>query len=171
MRGDRPYNSFHTRACLKFTPHARGSTLLHRQTDDHQGVYPACAGIDRKCCGGPGGTEGLPRMRGDRPPGYKRIVVYYGFTPHARGSTYTIRVLVMYIIVYPACAGIDRTRVPALSFPRRLPRMRGDRPCWKSVDNNCSTFTPHARGSTMSATNRGAFRRVYPACAGIDLYP
>ena len=46
MRGDRPTLEDIFWKIAKFTPHARGSTLIatSRVVGDH--VYPACAGID-----------------------------------------------------------------------------------------------------------------------------
>ncbi len=67
MRGDRPSV---VRLCIApspFTPHARGSTLCPGKLKLTQGVYPACAGIDRRLGGEKDGHWSLPRMRGDRP--------------------------------------------------------------------------------------------------------
>ena len=51
-------------------------------------------------------------MRGDRPwfPGTE--LRHVQFTPHARGSTYTLSAMVSRLQVYPACAGIDREVLP-----------------------------------------------------------
>ena len=73
------------------------------------------------------------------------------------------------MLVYPACAGIDRIRAQVVLPVPGLPRMRGDRP--KAIIDYFvkDKFTPHARGST---SQRGQLTRmwpVYPACAGIDL--
>ena len=70
-------------------------------------------------------------MRGDRPWEVDVILVEKGFTPHARGSTYTYITSFQGIGVYPACAGIDRLRGASRRRCPRLPRMRGDRPCCK----------------------------------------
>src|SRR5690606_20941398 len=92
--------------------------------------------------------DGLPRMRGDRPVHYTKVLVILRFTPHARGSTPCPKRFGPAVCVYPACAGID----PFGKSPRRgrrsLPRMRGDRPspCCENIHGG--GFTPHARGST-----------------------
>ncbi len=70
----------------------------------------------------------LPRMRGDRPKLYKRVCGFSQFTPHARGSTYYRSVSPLFMIVYPACAGIDRSSASSDTPRHGLPRMRGDRP-------------------------------------------
>ena len=47
--------------------------------------------------------------------------------------------------------------------------MRGDRPPEGGETAFYAEFTPHARGSTASGWRGCVVRRVYPACAGIDL--
>ncbi len=49
-----------------------------------------------------------------------------------------------------------------------LPRMRGDRPWSTSKYARETSFTPHARGSTISQMPSLPAFSVYPACAGID---
>ena len=90
------------------------------------------------------------------------------FTPHARGSTVSGCVHPQITEVYPACAGIDPSDCPGGGIPFRLPRMRGDRPCFFSFFFTPFAFTPHARGSTVLWPPRRYGRTVYPACAGID---
>ncbi len=46
--------------------------------------------------------------------------------------------------------------------------MRGDRPPSGSFNLKTSSFTPHARGSTLFGEAEGYDLEVYPACAGID---
>ncbi len=89
-------------------------------------------------------------MRGDRP--LQRVLEGkpQKFTPHARGSTRSISSIILAIVVYPACAGIDRDGGLLAKAQKGLPRMRGDRP-WKTrLIFACLPFTPHARGSTLS---------------------
>ena len=67
MRGDRPGFLVPADTELRFTPHARGSTSERERLDLPHGVYPACAGIDRRSLPLDRRAPGLPRMRGDRP--------------------------------------------------------------------------------------------------------
>ena len=169
MRGDRPLFSAPITFNKLFTPHARGSTLyMHRVQEAHQ-VYPACAGIDLSLAVLDLKLDGLPRMRGDRPHSLCRGCFLVVFTPHARGSTIADSYAAAAPIVYPACAGID----PGFTVSKKdgfgLPRMRGDRPCHRFYLVLDYRFTPHARGSTVSGWRGCVTRRVYPACAGIDL--
>ncbi len=109
-------------------------------------------------------------MRGDRPldtvPGTTRIQ----FTPHARGSTLASDCPKGGPPVYPACAGIDHNDREGILGIFCLPRMRGDRPLNVKDSDSRQEFTPHARGSTWRKTSSMSGSRVYPACAGIDLY-
>ena len=108
MRGDRPPPFDRYAIFPSFTPHARGSTPHATTCTLYKHVYPACAGIDLMGGGTVRLPSGLPRMRGDRPkPVYIRQRGEL-FTPHARGSTFSVNWDEKTITVYPACAGIDR---------------------------------------------------------------
>ncbi len=91
MRGDRPNRSERDFDDIVFTPHARGSTALEEFEAGGCVVYPACAGIDRSPSSYSGSTASLPRMRGDRPVDIAITHAFFPFTPHARGSTRTLK--------------------------------------------------------------------------------
>jgi len=132
-------------------------------------VYPACAGIDLLTANTFQAVIGLPRMRGDRPSPGSFSSLSFEFTPHARGSTVTLACGSSLILVYPACAGIDRLLMVCCGNIECLPRMRGDRPHPLDGAAYALSFTPHARGSTRQRSRCSVWLRVYPACAGIDL--
>ncbi len=67
MRGDRPYAQQLREEKAQFTPHARGSTMGILAGLKGYEVYPACAGIDHPKSYTCKSSNGLPRMRGDRP--------------------------------------------------------------------------------------------------------
>ena len=67
MRGDRPTDNYGLWGRVKFTPHARGSTVGIYLVPNSLLVYPACAGIDLRQWFLDLFDKGLPRMRGDRP--------------------------------------------------------------------------------------------------------
>ena len=150
MRGDRPVLFAHQAHIVQFTPHARGSTLFTLVEKVEFIVYPACAGIDLLASGGSRRGYRLPRMRGDRPRMVVTLTDEQRFTPHARGSTFAIRVVCEYEGVYPACAGIDLFSAVKNASTVGLPRMRGDRPQPPPTACNLRSFTPHARGSTLA---------------------
>ena len=128
MRGDRPQLLEARQLLEAFTPHARGSTRFACSSLTSTVVYPACAGIDRELAVKPHNLNRLPRMRGDRPLPKGLRLGRYRFTPHARGSTVKRVLRNDGTLVYPACAGIDRSPEHHYLLGRGLPRMRGDRP-------------------------------------------
>ena len=67
MRGDRPEWKIPRTLTRRFTPHARGSTIVFVVNRWDYEVYPACAGIDPCRQLGISLLDCLPRMRGDRP--------------------------------------------------------------------------------------------------------
>ncbi len=136
MRGDRPALPVTLPGPYKFTPHARGSTVIHDVVEVSFAVYPACAGIDRGRASPQAPTASLPRMRGDRPCNRVCRSPARKFTPHARGSTPEEDTVELSLTVYPACAGIDRRGKLHRPTNNRLPRMRGDRPF--AIFSNCS---------------------------------
>ena len=168
MRGDRPLPHHEASGVCAFTPHARGSTTIRPAAPMRSGVYPACAGIDLRSRLKSRLRSRLPRMRGDRPR-KKDIPSFQGkFTPHARGSTVLTGFLLHFGFVYPACAGIDLHGHGTFPSQPSLPRMRGDRPAGREGITGIFGFTPHARGSTLTALVGNRLFPVYPACAGID---
>ena len=171
MRGDPPLGSYRLFSGFKSTPHARGSTLLSPSAIAWLAVYPACAGIHP-----PRNPEhekglGLPRMRGDPPLQVDRQTIGAMSTPHARGSTLFVVLSPCVHCVYPACAGIHPVRCCRWALAHGLPRMRGDPPNKNYKKGLRSTSTPHARGSTWVKCTGMKGNMVYPACAGIHLYP
>ena len=169
MRGDRPTDNYGLWGRVKFTPHARGSTVGIYLVPNSLLVYPACAGIDLRQWFLDLFDKGLPRMRGDRPIPALSVHPAAAFTPHARGSTQAPSPHSHPPGVYPACAGIDPCLDIRFMVHQRLPRMRGDRPDADNRTESEASFTPHARGSTHIRGCCGRVDAVYPACAGIDL--
>ncbi len=168
MRGDRPRWLHSAARARTATPHARGSTRCLPARLLMPSGYPACAGIDPARSAGETLLDGLPRMRGDRPISCPPPNAETAATPHARGSTCSSSGRVYSEAGYPACAGIDLGTPYSASNHSWLPRMRGDRPVMKAADGGQWQATPHARGSTQMATQRGTGLQGYPACAGID---
>ena len=111
-------------------------------------VYPACAGIHRVREPGNTPAGSLPRMRRDPPKILKQVPEDKKSTPHARGSTSGLKPEIVFVVVYPACAGIHPSHSLVGRMTVGLPRMRGDPPQTQLPNNNLNQSTPHARGST-----------------------
>ena len=108
-------------------------------------------------------------MRGDPPIEWTEGDDGEKSTPHARGSTQVLPGTQRVSKVYPACAGIHRSKAIRPIAPICLPRMRGDPPDKTSIRVFTGKSTPHARGSTLAKSVPGWKWNVYPACAGIHL--
>ncbi len=129
---------------------------------------PACAGIDpprRPRCPRP---PGLPRVRGDRPHPARSRQTPQPAPPRARGSTCVAQARRRAGRGSPACAGIDPAALAPHQPPRRLPRVRGDRPSFRRRRSTSTRAPPRARGSTRCCRLRPRTARGSPACAGID---
>ncbi len=153
---------------LRATPHTRGSTLKKKCVEKKERGYPAYAGIDLKAKIDAALGERLPRIRGDRPQQVSLIGGTPGATPHTRGSTCTVLILLIPLNGYPAYAGIDPHCISAPPPRPRLPRIRGDRPGYKRRRFYNEGATPHTRGSTLGTIQHPRERIGYPAYAGID---
>ena len=171
MRGDPPAIDSGTGMVPGSTPHARGSTAKTKIHADFAGVYPACAGIHPDAGAAKGTGIGLPRMRGDPPVWRGWTIPDRTSTPHARGSTSTIKITKKTCGVYPACAGIHLKNNEWEEKKMGLPRMRGDPPVIEARIKAFEESTPHARGSTLILHRMAFSSQVYPACAGIHRLP
>src|SRR5579872_1881577 len=152
----------------KFSPHARGWTeglpLLHQRGE----VFPARAGVDRiQRARGPG-VGRFPRTRGGGPTTDKTHGTDSGFSPHARGWTAAWSSRRSARSVFPARAGVDRTRTRPIASAPRFPRTRGGGPKSAHTKTQRHEFSPHARGWTDAARGRAAGDHVFPARAGVD---
>ncbi len=90
--------------------------------------------------------------------------------PRARGSTFIVKPLQVKLRGSPACAGIDRSRLPIPTSGNRLPRVRGDRPEAEIWADERTWAPPRARGSTEGKSSPFPLSGGSPACAGIDLF-
>jgi len=90
-------------------------------------------------------------------------------TPHTRGSTPLNGFSKSFHVGYPAYAGIDLILDYSAMSCYRLPRIRGDRPCWYNNSDGAGLATPHTRGSTAIVAGVTVLQTGYPAYAGIDL--
>src|SRR3546814_5010311 len=111
-------------------PHPRGWTLGERIVRAVNAGSPAPAGMDRTRPARRALPVGLPRTRGDGPPGGDRRLV------SSRGS--------------PAPAGMDPNNAVPLHTMHGLPRTRGDGPHHPGPVYTSRAAPPHPRGWTRS---------------------
>ncbi len=127
-RGDGPARRLSTRVGARFSPHARGWTGHQRARPAGVQVFPARAGMDRRYRPRRTCPASFPRTRGDGPYRLPYSLAHPAFSPHARGWTAYVAARLAWEAVFPARAGMDRTRPSNLITASRFPRTRGDGP-------------------------------------------
>ena len=151
------------------TPPTRGSAVVIAAELDAQGLYPAHAGIGPHIIGTVEDELPLPRPRGDRPQGLPPSGWPTSSTPPTRGSALVGDVRQDAGDLYPAHAGIGRSRSFTLGRLTPLPRPRGDRPYSLHKSTVVLISTPPTRGSAAVESPGRCGLRLYPAHAGIGL--
>ena len=110
-------------------------------------VFPACAGMNRRYAEPVRGGGGVPRVRGDEPGRARLAHAHHLRVPRVRGDEPALEdTYSLFGFVFPACAGMNRSRPVSRSNRNRVPRVRGDEPPARYgvlVKVQCS---PRARG-------------------------
>ena len=106
-------------------------------------------------------------MRGDVPSVSDSLKSMIWFSPRARGCSGSPWLHPRYSGVFPACAGMFRTRHGKPPRRRGFPRVRGDVPGRVSVHRRRGKFSPRARGCSRAAQSCNRIHTVFPACAGM----
>ena len=91
-------------------------------------VFPAHAGMDRILYQDSAGAIGVPRPRGDGPWHFVHATEHEQCSPPTRGWTALDRRVGSLERVFPAHAGMDRSRLASGSVDSCVPRPRGDGP-------------------------------------------
>ena len=123
-------------------------------------MFPACVCVVDVC-------ECFPRVRGDVPDELVAAVFFRGFSPRARGCSFTEALGPGMNAVFPACAGMFLIGVVILILPHRFPRVRGDVPRKTRNQSPPVSFSPRARGCSSCHTSFTSHSTVFPACAGM----
>jgi len=150
------------------SPHARGWTDWYADLICVGIVFPACAGMDRRAGRWPGIGRSVPRMRGDGPYSERIQAEDRTCSPHARGWTGPELRRDGRVVVFPACAGMDRCSAGPSPPAGSVPRMRGDGPPALPDRKGAGGCSPHARGWTVGRIGGAGVSCVFPACAGMD---
>mgnify|MGYP000946697641 CR=1 FL=1 len=111
----------------------------------------------------------FPRMRGDVPSEQHWSQFEIRFSPHARGCSFVPLLFKLFVLVFPACAGMFLKRVSGFTKRLSFPRMRGDVPVTMFLKPSVPSFSPHARGCSGYHGMKHQDSSVFPACAGMFL--
>ncbi len=125
-RGDGPLNNASGNLPTLCSPQARGWTAILKYLTQVGAVFPASAGMDRDRPAYRLGDSNVPRKRGDGPTRSATRWTAGLCSPQARGWTVSVLLNGGRDIVFPASAGMDRSRfeVSLTSFPCS-PQARG----------------------------------------------
>ena len=128
IRGDVPRGPDHRYYFFRFSPHTRGCSYLDVLGEMPAVVFPAYAGMFL----GPSRLSSrhirFPRIRGDVPIHPHRGRRVGEFSPHTRGCSESFDSVVQQNAVFPAYAGMFRSRRVKRSRRKSFPRIRGDVP-------------------------------------------
>ena len=156
---------------FRFSPRARGCSVLGLVATLNSSVFPACAGMFRCTRAAANDVAGFPRVRGDVPSAKVTWSVDQEFSPRARGCSLFLHHEAGGEVVFPACAGmfpaLTSQNPPTISFPR----VRGDVPGGRTYHRSGEKFSPRARGCSAGFVVFTMPRAVFPACAGMFLSP
>ena len=151
VRGDVPRLASTLYTLDKFSPRARGCSDGYQTMLQGHGVFPACAGMFLKTSNNRARQTSFPRVRGDVPKLVPCEKLIFQFSPRARGCSALPSLPPSGMDVFPACAGMFRSR-PTTKRPVRL-------------------FSPRARGCSLLPFSFVRLRIVFPACAGMFRFP
>ena len=87
IRGDVPWSTETCPPRIAFSPHTRGCSAWSPGANQHQGVFPAYAGMFPKPKGTIRPAYGFPRIRGDVPDNRIDLLSRGVFSPHTRGCS------------------------------------------------------------------------------------
>ena len=167
VRGDVPFGlKLHT-CYIQFSPRARGCSPQSLVSIFVFLVFPACAGmfLDHRFL--ERGWWGFPRVRGNVPFLFHFALGGSTFSPRARGCSSYTQAETPPSRVFPACAGMFRSKTVPLSTLSRFPRVRGDVPRKPIARLYFDRFSPRARGCSDLKTSTQSLTMVFPACAGM----
>ena len=171
VRGDVPQARNARIDYIWFSPRARGCSLIHPRFKMRCDVFPACAGMFLTASLKHTRHSSFPRVRGDVPSCVQKTISRTRFSPRARGCSSWFLFRRTRWAVFPACAGMFLTAISTSVASGCFPRVRGDVPSIPSSSSSRMLFSPRARGCSGEISALAKRARVFPACAGMFLFP
>ena len=169
IRGDVPPPAWSGWKTVAFSPHTRGCSAGEAREERRKKVFPAYAGMFLAADINASTAQGFPRIRGDVP---LRTTIFQSqrwFSPHTRGCSYLSSGILTRSEVFPAYAGMFRSKSMPHQAPPRFPRIRGDVPRGLRTLKRTHWFSPHTRGCSHGNANMLTTPLVFPAYAGMFL--
>ena len=147
-RGDGPMSNAGMTTLVRASPHPRGWTRLHTDTEANKDGFPAPAGMDPGTPTRRPRRLRLPRTRGDGPRASGLSALSGTASPHPRGWTRERGDQRAADGGFPAPAGMDPRATTCSRLATGLPRTRGDGPEESLCDPTTPKASPHPRGWT-----------------------
>ena len=166
-RGGHPCQRLPRPCATQSSPHTRGSSATANRLLVDWGVVPAHAGVipprdvPRRC------PRCRPRTRGGHPGGVHSVPVARVSSPHTRGSSGWLCLLLLLSPVVPAHAGVIRGPGTRPTPATCRPRTRGGHPPNRPRRPRGGVSSPHTRGSSVVDAEAGEDAGVVPAHAGV----
>ena len=154
-RGDVPNLSAATQRLKAFSPRTRGCSQFIETYEPIVRVFPAHAGMFPRPCRQGKVMVRFPRARGDVPAVVHSKSNLLGFSPRTRGCSRHGRNLPHWGHVFPAHAGMFRTRSVICGWRFGFPRARGDVPSKILISWFFSSFSPRTRGCSAGVCFAG----------------
>ncbi len=149
------------------SPRTRGCSPHHPEPRGDHRVFPAYAGVFRRCQRCRVFRSGLPRVRGGVPTTTLIALTVIASSPRTRGCSHVGDVVLDAPGVFPAYAGVFR-RPGARSTSRpSLPRVRGGVPPLRGLPPPGPRSSPRTRGCSLEREPRVDPAAVFPAYAGV----
>ena len=167
VRGDVPDVPKAFGRMWEFSPRARGCSYGLSPELAPINVFPACAGMFRRCDENHMFWGSFPRVRGDVPILVGCVGFPDEFSPRARGCSEKIPRLHRESAVFPACAGMFLLIAVINHGLESFPRVRGDVPAAGFTVEAFEGFSPRARGCSSPHPQSSQPYSVFPACAGM----
>ncbi len=165
--GDGPRSPGFAVSSHSCSPRERGWSLLVTTLARGMGVFPARAGMvpGRSCGGRSAGC--VPRASGDGPAIEDGAAIDGACSPRERGWSPPHRRVREPPRVFPARAGMVRSRIAWLQWHLGVPRASGDGPPRPASYRQPSQCSPRERGWSHQVRDARRELRVFPARAGM----
>ncbi len=150
-----------------FSPPTRGWPASTLRQALNPLVFPAHAGMARFSSLGDAQSGSFPRPRGDGPIYLRLTYTGTAFSPPTRGWPAPPFRVGLCGVVFPAHAGMARSRNHFHHAGDGFPRPRGDGPARLSRLETARLFSPPTRGWPVRHRQRRHHRQVFPAHAGM----
>ena len=150
-----------------YSPHKRGWSQITAEEWEKVIVFPAQAGMILNGRERNSSRSCIPRTSGDDPQDIARVLRISEYSPHERGWSLVIVILVQFVLVFPAQAGMIPIQILTIFVALCIPRVSGDDPGNVTFTNTSVKYSPRKRGWSPRDVSLQSIRYVFPAQAGM----